>query len=36
MLTHHDAVANITVRDISAARRFYGNTLGLTVSTAEG
>lgn len=36
MLSHHDAVANIAVRDIAAARHFYENTLGLAVSAIEG
>jgi len=36
MLSHHDAVANIAVSDIAAARHFYEDTLGLTVSGTEG
>jgi catechol 2,3-dioxygenase-like lactoylglutathione lyase family enzyme len=36
MLSHHDAVANIAVSDIAAARHFYEDTLGLTVSAIEG
>jgi len=36
MLSHHDAVANIAVRDIAAARHFYEGTLGLAVSGIVG
>jgi catechol 2,3-dioxygenase-like lactoylglutathione lyase family enzyme len=36
MLAHADAVANVAVRDLDAARRFYESTLGLTWLSAEG
>jgi catechol 2,3-dioxygenase-like lactoylglutathione lyase family enzyme len=36
MLSHHDAVANIAVRGIAAARHFYEDTLGLTVAATKG
>jgi catechol 2,3-dioxygenase-like lactoylglutathione lyase family enzyme len=36
MLSHHDAVANIAVRNIATARHFYEDTLGLTVSATNG
>lgn len=36
MLGQHDAVANIAVKDIAAARKFYEGTLGLVVSRSEG
>jgi catechol 2,3-dioxygenase-like lactoylglutathione lyase family enzyme len=36
MLGDKDAVANIAVRDLEVARRFYEDTLGLTPAGAEG
>ncbi len=36
MLAHADAVATVGVRDIAAARQFYGNVLGLRESGADG
>lgn len=36
MLGNHDAVATVAVRDLNAAGRFYGDTLGLTRIHAEG
>jgi catechol 2,3-dioxygenase-like lactoylglutathione lyase family enzyme len=36
MLSHHDAVAHIAVRNIAVARHFYEDTLGLTVSATGG
>jgi len=36
MLSHHDAVARIAVKNIAVARRFYEDTLGLTaVATGD-
>ena len=35
MLGNKDAVANIAVRDLQAARRFYEGTLGLKVVASE-
>ena len=35
MLGDRDAVATVAVRDLDAAERFYGGTLGLAVSDAE-
>jgi catechol 2,3-dioxygenase-like lactoylglutathione lyase family enzyme len=36
MLGNRDAVANIAVRNLDTARRFYENTLGLKPVDAEG
>ena len=36
MLANIDAVANLAVRDLAAARRFYEDTLGLAQVDAEG
>ena len=36
MLGTRDAVANIAVRDLTAARKFYAETLGLEPVDAEG
>jgi catechol 2,3-dioxygenase-like lactoylglutathione lyase family enzyme len=36
MLADRDAVANLAVRDLAAARRFYEGTLGLKVVGHEG
>jgi catechol 2,3-dioxygenase-like lactoylglutathione lyase family enzyme len=36
MLSHHDAVAHIAVKNIAVARQFYEDTLGLTVSATGG
>ncbi|HEX6317409.1 MAG TPA: VOC family protein [Burkholderiales bacterium] len=36
MLADRDAVANLAVRDLAAARRFYEGTLGLKVVGQEG
>jgi len=36
MLGNHDAVATVAVRDLNAASRFYGETLGLTPIHTEG
>jgi catechol 2,3-dioxygenase-like lactoylglutathione lyase family enzyme len=36
MLGDKDAAANIAVRDLETARRFYGETLGLTQVGSEG
>ena len=36
MLGNKDAVANLAVRDLQAARRFYEGTLGLKVVAQEG
>lgn len=36
MLGHKDAVANIAVRNLETARRFYEGTLGLKPVEAEG
>jgi len=36
MLANTEAMATIAVRDIAAARDFYGNTLGLQESGHEG
>jgi catechol 2,3-dioxygenase-like lactoylglutathione lyase family enzyme len=36
MLGNRDAVANIAVRNLSAARKFYEDTLGLTPLDTEG
>ena len=36
MLANTEAMATIAVRDIAAARDFYGNTLGLRESRHEG
>ncbi|MGH7449319.1 MAG: VOC family protein [Longimicrobiales bacterium] len=36
MLGNHDAVATVAVRDLNAASRFYGETLGLTRIHTEG
>lgn len=36
MLGNKDAVANIAVRDLQAARRFYEGTLGLKVVAKQG
>lgn len=36
MLENKDAVANIAVKDLETARRFYQDTLGLTPSSSEG
>ncbi|MBA3507353.1 MAG: VOC family protein [Betaproteobacteria bacterium] len=36
MLSHADAVANIAVKDLEAARKFYQDTLGLKQVGAEG
>ena len=36
MLRNKDAVANVAVKDLEAARRFYRDTLGLTQVDAEG
>lgn len=36
MLGNKDATANLAVRDIETARKFYENTLGLTKVGAEG
>ncbi len=36
MLNHADAVANIAVKNLEAARKFYQDTLGLKQVGAEG
>lgn len=36
MLNHVDAVANIAVKNLEAARKFYQDTLGLKQVAAEG
>lgn len=36
MLTNMDATATVGVRDIAAAREFYGNVLGLTAVKDDG
>jgi len=36
MLAHHEAIANLAVRDLGTARRFYEDTLGLQQVGAEG
>lgn len=36
MLGDKDAAANIAVKDLEVARRFYGDTLGLTQIGSEG
>lgn len=36
MLNQNDAVANVAVKDLNAAKKFYENTLGLTVIDTEG
>ena len=36
MLNHWDAVANVAVRNLDSARRFYEQTLGLTPVHEEG
>jgi len=35
-LNHHDAIANIAVKNLSTAKRFYADTLGLKQVAAEG
>lgn len=35
MLRDHDAIATIAVKDLSVARKFYEDTLGLEVEAAE-
>ena len=36
MLSNKDAVANLAVKDLDVAAKFYGNTLGLTPVHKEG
>ena len=36
MLGNKDAVANLAVKDLDAAKKFYEGTLGLTVAGGEG
>ncbi|MEP6618760.1 MAG: VOC family protein [bacterium] len=36
MLAAHAAIATVAVKDLAAAKRFYGDTLGLTQVDAEG
>ena len=36
MLAHHEAIANLAVKDLERARRFYQDTLGLQPIGAEG
>ena len=36
VLTRTDAVANLAVKDLAAARKFYENTLGFDAVATEG
>jgi catechol 2,3-dioxygenase-like lactoylglutathione lyase family enzyme len=36
MLTHSDGIATVAVKDLAAARKYYGDTLGLKLVRTQG